>query len=91
VSNKDRDRHINIYHPTLSEAGSHFEVLSRRLVPGKFTCTICRKSFTRNINLRSHERSHFGDRPYACSTCGKAFARVNDCRRHEKIHARRGY
>ncbi|XEV00969.1 hypothetical protein FSHL1_006256 [Fusarium sambucinum] len=91
VSNKDRDRHINIYHPSLSEGGSHFEVLSRRQVPGKFTCNICSKSFTRNINLKSHERSHFGDRPFACSTCGRAFARVNDCRRHEKIHARKGY
>ncbi|CAJ0538940.1 Ff.00g068020.m01.CDS01 [Fusarium sp. VM40] len=63
MSNKDRDRHINIYHPTLSEAGTHFEVLSRRQAPGNFMCTICQKSFTRNINLRSHERSHFGDRP----------------------------
>ncbi|CEF75892.1 hypothetical protein FGSG_10470 [Fusarium graminearum PH-1] len=91
VSNKDRDRHINIYHPNHSEGSSHFEVLSRRQVPGKFTCNICSKSFTRNINLKSHERSHFGDRPFACSTCGRAFARVNDCRRHEKIHARKGY
>ncbi|KAJ4022643.1 hypothetical protein NW766_001687 [Fusarium irregulare] len=91
VSNKDRDRHINIYHPNLAEGGPHFEVLSRRQIPGKFTCNICNKSFTRNINLKSHERSHFGDRPFACSTCGKAFARVNDCRRHEKIHARKGY
>ncbi|KAJ4267531.1 hypothetical protein NW762_003638 [Fusarium torreyae] len=94
VSNKDRDRHVNIYHPHLSEGSSHFEVLSRRQVTGKFTCHICTKSFTRKINLNSHERSHFGDRPYACSTCGKAFARVNDCRRHERnlqIHARMGY
>ena len=91
VSNKDRDRHINIYHPNLAEGGPHFEVLSRRQIPGKFTCNICNKSFTRNINLKSHERSHFGDRPFACSTCGKAFARVNDCRRHEKIYARKGY
>ncbi|KAF4452456.1 Early growth response protein 1-B [Fusarium austroafricanum] len=91
VSNKDRDRHINIYHPQMSEGPMHFSALSRRQVPGKFICKICEKSFTRNINLKSHERSHFGDRPFACSTCGKAFARLNDCRRHEKIHARRGY
>ncbi|KAF4951750.1 hypothetical protein FSARC_12821 [Fusarium sarcochroum] len=91
VSNKDLERHVNIYHPSWSEGSSHFAVLSRRQVTGKFTCHICTKSFTRKINLNSHERSHFGDRPYACSTCGKAFARVNDCRRHEKIHARRGY
>ncbi|RKK98844.1 hypothetical protein BFJ71_g6569 [Fusarium oxysporum] len=91
ASNKDRDRHINIYHPELSEGPPIFETLSRRQVSGGFVCQICKKTFTRNINLKSHERSHFGDRPFACTTCGKAFARVNDCRRHEKIHARRGY
>ncbi|KAF5987735.1 early growth response protein 1-B [Fusarium bulbicola] len=91
VSNKDRDRHVNIYHPELSEGPAIFETLSRRQVSGKFLCQICNKTFTRNINLKSHERSHFGDRPYACVTCGKAFARINDCRRHEKIHAKRGY
>ncbi|KAH7224056.1 hypothetical protein BKA60DRAFT_281009 [Fusarium oxysporum] len=91
VSNKDRDRHINIYHPELSEGPAIFETLSRRQVSGGFVCQICNKTFTRNINLKSHERSHFGDRPFACTTCGKAFARINDCRRHEKIHARRGY
>ncbi|RYC95704.1 hypothetical protein BFJ63_vAg1517 [Fusarium oxysporum f. sp. narcissi] len=91
ASNKDRDRHINIYHPELSEGPPIFETLSRRQVSGGFVCQICNKTFTRNINLESHERSHFGDRPFACATCGKAFARVNDCRRHEKIHARRGY
>ncbi|EMT63143.1 Early growth response protein 1-B [Fusarium odoratissimum] len=91
MSNKDRDRHINIYHPELSEGPPIFETLSRRQASGGFVCKICNKTFTRNINLKSHERSHFGDRPFACATCGKAFARVNDCRRHEKIHARRGY
>ncbi|KAF5633624.1 early growth response 1-B [Fusarium sp. NRRL 52700] len=91
VNNRDRDRHVNIYHPEQSEGPLIFETLSRRQVSGKFVCQICKKTFTRNINLKSHERSHFGDRPYACMTCGKAFARINDCRRHEKIHAKRGY
>ncbi|KAG4260309.1 hypothetical protein FPRO03_02132 [Fusarium proliferatum] len=91
VSYKDRERHVNIYHAELSEGPPIFETLSRRQVSGRFVCQICNKTFTRNINLKSHERSHFGDRPYSCTTCRKAFARINDCRRHEKIHAKRGY
>ncbi|KAF4502768.1 Early growth response 1-B [Fusarium agapanthi] len=63
VSNKDRDRHVNIYHTELSEGPPIFETLSRRQVSGRFVCQICNKTFTRNINLKSHERSHFGDRP----------------------------
>lgn len=91
VNNRDRERHVSIYHAELSEGPAIFETLSRRQISGRFVCQICNKTFTRNINLKSHERSHFGDRPYSCTTCRKAFARINDCRRHEKIHAKRGY
>ncbi|KAF9878015.1 hypothetical protein CkaCkLH20_04591 [Colletotrichum karsti] len=89
-SNKDRQRHVRNYHPQLSDAPSAFLHMRRRVEAAKFQCTICHKSFTRNVNLKGHERSHFGERPYACSRCGKAFARVNDCRRHERIHTRNG-
>ncbi|KAM0421485.1 hypothetical protein ACHAPT_010658 [Fusarium lateritium] len=87
-TNKDKDRHVRIYHPELSEGPSAFEALSRRQNTGstRFTCHLCGKNFTRKINLSGHERSHYGDRPYKCSVCEKAFARMNDCRRHERIH-----
>ncbi|RSL99877.1 hypothetical protein CDV31_012011 [Fusarium ambrosium] len=87
-TNKDKDRHVRIYHPELSEGPTVFEALSRRQAtgPARFTCHLCGKNFTRKINLSGHERSHYGDRPYKCSFCEKAFARMNDCRRHEKIH-----
>ncbi|OHX00973.1 putative zinc finger protein [Colletotrichum incanum] len=89
-SNKDRERHVRNYHPELSDAPSAFLQMSRRVETAKFKCKMCPKTFTRNINLKGHERSHFGERPYACSNCGKAFARLNDCRRHARIHARKG-
>lgn len=89
-TNKDKDRHVRIYHPELSGGPTMFEALSRRQAtgPARFTCHICGKNFTRKINLSGHERSHYGDRPYKCSfdNCKSAFARMNDCRRHEKIH-----
>ncbi|KAI8191410.1 Gastrula zinc finger protein XlCGF8.2DB [Colletotrichum sp. SAR 10_65] len=87
-SNKDRQRHVRNYHPEETEGPSQFTQMSRRVETAKFECSICKKSFTRNINLKGHERSHFGERPFACSHCGKAFARLNDCRRHERIHTR---
>ncbi|KAK1989121.1 hypothetical protein LZ30DRAFT_744577 [Colletotrichum cereale] len=87
-SNKDRDRHVRNYHPDLSDAPSPFLQMTRRVEAARFRCPMCPKTFTRNINLKGHERSHFGERPYACPSCGKAFARVNDCKRHERTHRR---
>ncbi len=86
---KDKDRHVRTHHPEESDGPSFFEVLSHKVESTRFTCTICGKNFTRKINLKGHERSHFGERPYACVNCGKAFARLNDCRRHEKLHLKK--
>ncbi|RYP79132.1 hypothetical protein DL771_000110 [Monosporascus sp. 5C6A] len=63
-SKKDKDRHVRTYHPDQSEGPSVFEALSRRIDSSRFTCKICDKSFTRKINLKGHERSHFGERPH---------------------------
>ncbi|KZL85767.1 zinc finger protein, partial [Colletotrichum incanum] len=58
-SNKDRERHVRNYHPELSDAPSAFLQMSRRVETAKFKCKMCPKTFTRNINLKGHERSHF--------------------------------
>lgn len=54
--------------------------------PSSYHCKLCPKSFTRAYNLRSHERTHSGVRPYICGTCAKTFARQHDRKRHEELH-----
>ncbi|KAH6632300.1 hypothetical protein F5144DRAFT_603045 [Chaetomium tenue] len=88
VTNKDKERHVRTYHPDLGEGPSVFEALRPKTGSSEFTCNMCGKKFTRNITLKGHRRSHFGERPYKCSICDKQFTRLNDCRRHEKIHSR---
>lgn len=49
-----------------------------------FQCSRCPKVFTRKFNLRSHERTHTGERPYACPVCGVTFSRAQEQRTHTR-------
>ncbi|KAK3623160.1 hypothetical protein LTR56_021742 [Elasticomyces elasticus] len=88
ATTKDLDSHVSVSHrpgpsdedfPDLPE----IENPSRQKHPATFQCSLCPKHFTRAYNLRSHLRSHNGERPFACTICGKGFARQADRKRHE--------
>ncbi|KAL7752384.1 DNA-binding transcription factor [Sorochytrium milnesiophthora] len=54
-----------------------------------FSCNTCSKMFTRIYNLKSHLKTHLGDKPFACEECGKAFLRKSDMARHTKVHLKK--
>lgn len=57
---------------------SHLEAMHAHVVEGfirkKFPCNQCDKSCNSAAELRDHQRTHTGERPYQCSFCDKAFA-----------------
>ncbi|KAK4210761.1 hypothetical protein QBC37DRAFT_321557 [Rhypophila decipiens] len=96
-TNKDRDKHIRLYHPDDEDAGPARFVAGdlgelgggKKTAVAKWECDLCPRKFTRQANLKAHVDNHFGTRNHACETCGKMFTRAYDRNRHRKIHVRR--
>ncbi|KAF8919876.1 hypothetical protein CPB85DRAFT_1156643, partial [Mucidula mucida] len=48
-----------------------------------FTCDTCPLSFHRQHDLKRHEKTHSGSKPYTCNGgCGKTFTRKDALKRH---------
>ncbi|XP_077322018.1 uncharacterized protein LOC143955770 [Lithobates pipiens] len=52
----------------------------------KFTCPECLESFTSEIRLTVHLRSHTGEKLYPCSECGKCFLHRSELVTHYRSH-----
>ncbi|XP_026317310.1 zinc finger protein 77-like [Hyposmocoma kahamanoa] len=54
-------------------------------LPRKFPCPMCDKIFDRNAILKSHIRTHTGERPYQCSKCPATFSQAGILGTHMKL------
>lgn len=50
------------------------------------TCRWCSRGFRYPSEVRTHERTHTGEKPYACKFCGQLFSASSNLRRHERRH-----
>lgn len=48
----------------------------------KHRCKYCERAFTTICDIKRHENSHFGIKPFICPVCGKGFARKYHLSRH---------
>ncbi|XP_040203494.1 zinc finger protein 205-like [Rana temporaria] len=52
----------------------------------KFSCPECGESFSSELNLSVHQRSHMGEMPHSCPKCKKCFTTKSKLARHQRFH-----
>jgi len=54
----------------------------------EYFCSVCKKAFCKDTNLRQHMLTHTDERPYTCQDCGSRFHRKNQLICHMVTHTK---
>ena len=73
---------------TPEDGGAVTSLMKRRKA---CSCPYCGKVLRDKTDLRRHQRTHTGEKPYSCGNCGKTFALKHNMEKHQFFCANKNW